>query len=66
MNLLYLFNFLAALGLSCYAQASHCSGFSYCGAWALGARTSVVVAHNSVALQHEESSQIGVKPCSLH
>ena len=29
----------------CGAQASHCGGFSCCGAWALGARTSVVVAH---------------------
>ena len=27
------------------AQASHCSGFSWCGAWALGVRASVVVAH---------------------
>ena len=30
--------------LHCGAQASHCSGFSYCGARALGARASVVVA----------------------
>ena len=29
----------------CGAQPSHCSGFSYCGAWALGVRPSVVVAH---------------------
>ena len=36
-NLIY---FLAALGLRCGARASHCSGFSCCGAWA-----SVVVAH---------------------
>ena len=57
---------LAALGLSCYAQASHCSGFSYCGALAPGAWTSVAVAHSPVVLQHEKSSQIGVKPCSLH
>ena len=27
------------------AWASHCSGFSCCGAWALGAQTSVVVSH---------------------
>ena len=26
------------------AQASHCGGFSCCGAWVLGVRTSVVVA----------------------
>ena len=36
--------FLAALGLCCGAQASHCSGFSCCGAWALGTWASVVVA----------------------
>ena len=29
--------FLAALGLCCGVQASHCGGFSYCGAQALGA-----------------------------
>ena len=36
--------FLAALGLHCGARASHCGGFSCCGARALGARASVVVA----------------------
>ena len=30
--------------LRCGAQASHCSGFSCCGAWALDAWASVVVA----------------------
>ena len=30
--------------LRCSAWASHCSGFSCCGAWALGARASAVVA----------------------
>ena len=30
---------------SCGAQASHCSGFSYCRAWALGTWASVVVVH---------------------
>ena len=30
---------------SCSAQASHCSGFSCCGAQALGCMGSVVVAH---------------------
>ena len=29
----------------CDAQASHFSGFSCCGAWALGSRASVVAAH---------------------
>ena len=31
--------------LHCGVQASHCGGFSCCGAWALDARASVVVAH---------------------
>ena len=31
--------------LRCSARPSHCDGFSCCGAWALGARASVVVAH---------------------
>ena len=30
--------------LRCGVQASHCGGFSCCGAWALGAQASVVVA----------------------
>ena len=35
----------ATLGatLHCGARASHCGGFSCCGAWALGTRASVVV-----------------------
>ena len=37
--------FLAALGLHCSACASHCIGFSCCGARALGTWASVVVAH---------------------
>ena len=36
----FIYLFLAALGLCCCARA-----FSSCGAWALGARASVVVAH---------------------
>ena len=36
--------FLAALGLRCSARASHCGGFSYCGAQVLGWWASVVVA----------------------
>ena len=34
----------AGATLHCGARASHCGGFSCCGAWALGARVSVVVA----------------------
>ena len=30
--------------LHCSVQASHCGGFSCCGAWVLGMRVSVVVA----------------------
>ena len=36
----------------CSAWASHCSGFSCCGAPALGARASVVVAHGLQQLWH--------------
>ena len=35
----------AGATLRCGARASHCGGFSCCGARALGARASVVVAH---------------------
>ena len=63
--------FVAACGLSlvaasgatlcCCAQASHCGGFSCCGARALGARASVVVTHGlsscgSQALERRLSS----------
>ena len=34
----------AGATLRCVAQAPHCGGFSCCGAWAPGARASVVVA----------------------
>ena len=34
----------AGATLRCGAWASHCNGFSYCRAWALGVRASVVVA----------------------
>ena len=49
------------LSLRCGAWASHCSGFSCCGARALGVRASVVVAHRlsscgSWALEHRLSS----------
>ena len=35
----------AGATLRCSAWASHCGGFSCCGAWALGMQASVVVAH---------------------
>ena len=75
-NLFYLL-FLAVLGLRCCthafsscserellrcgAGASHCGGFSCCGARALGTQASVVVAHGlgscgSWALEHRLSS----------
>ena len=41
---IFIYLFLAALGLRCSARTSHCSGFSCCGARALGTRASVVVA----------------------
>ena len=58
---LFIYLFLAALGLCCCARAfssfgewgatlrcgawaSHCGGFSCCGAWAVGTWASVVVA----------------------
>ena len=33
----------AGATLRCCVQASHCSGFSCCGTWAVGARASVIV-----------------------
>ena len=61
INLFYLFTFgcvgssllragflwLRRVGatLGCGVQASHCGGFSCCGAWALGTQASVVVEH---------------------
>ena len=42
--ILFIYLFLAALGLHCGARASHCSGFSCCGARALGARAAIAVA----------------------
>ena len=65
--------------LCCGAQASHCSGFSCCGAWALGARASVIVALEfqsvgSVIVVHglSCSAACGIfmdqssNPCPLH
>ena len=43
---IYLFiYFLVAANRCCGEQASHCGGFSCCGAQALGTQTSAVVAH---------------------
>ena len=51
----------AGATLHCCAWASHCGGFSCCGAWALDTWASVVVAHGltscgSQALEHRLSS----------
>ena len=48
--------------LRCGVRASHCGGFSCCGAWVLGARASGVVAHGLSscglrALDHRLSSR---------
>ena len=52
---------MAALGLLCGVPASHCGGFSCCGARALGTWASVVVARGlsscgSRVLEHRLSS----------
>ena len=77
-NWSYLFFFLAALCFRCCALASHCSGFSCCGAQALGAWASVVVARGlysagSVVVAHGLSCSTacgifpdqGSNPCPL-
>ena len=49
---------MAALGLRCCARASHCGGFSCCGARDLSTRASVVVVHcscGSRAVEHRLS-----------
>ena len=51
LDFMFIYLFLAALGLHCCmwatlccgAQASHCSGFSCCGAQAVGRMGSVVI-----------------------
>ena len=69
----FLPSFLSAvLGLRCSAQASHCGGFSYCRARALGAWASVVVARGlsscgtwALLLQGMwDLSGLGIKPLS--
>ena len=58
--------------LCCSPQASHCSGFSGCGAQALGEQASVVAAQGSVAHQLTYSTAYGIFParglnlCPLH
>ena len=52
---------MAALGLPCGARASHCGGFSCCGARALGTWASAVAARGLSscgmrALEHRLSS----------
>ena len=52
--------------LCCGAQASQCGGFSCCRAGALGARASVVVAHELSCSRHVGSSQTKARtrvPC---
>ena len=57
----------AGATLPCGAQASHCGGFSCCGAWALGMRASVVVAHRlSCSLACEIFPDQGLNLCPLH
>ena len=60
--------------LPCGTQASHCGGFSHCGAWALATGISVVAApglsscgwHTGlVAPWHVGSHRPGIKPVSL-
>ena len=69
--------FVAAHGLSLVAasggyfslwcMASHCSGFSCCGAQALSARASVVVAHwLSCSMACGIFPDQGSNPCLLH
>ena len=61
-KIIYLFTFGCARAFStCGAQASPCGGLSCCGAWALGAWASVVVARGlssclSRAREHRLSS----------
>ena len=54
-------------GLSLVAAASRCSGFSYCGARAVGTQASVVAAHrlSCFAICGIFSDQ-GSNPCPLH
>ena len=64
---LFIYLFLAALGLRCGVWPSHCGGFSCCGARALGARASLVVAHGlSCSMACGIFPDQGSNPCPLH
>ena len=76
---IYLIYFMPVLGLCCCVRASHCRGFSCCGARALGLQASVVVAcglqsAGSVVVAHRLSCSAacgifpvqGLNPCPLH
>ena len=53
--------------LRCGARASHCGGFSCCGAQALGTRASVVAAHRlSCSAARGIFPDQGLNPCPLH
>ena len=57
----------AGATLCCCAWPSHCSGFSCCGAWALGAQASVVVAHGlSCSMACGIFPDQGSNLCPLH
>ena len=45
------------------ARASNCGGFSCCGAWALGAWASVVVAHEGSRAQASVVAARGLSSC---
>ena len=52
---------------SCGVQAFYCSGFSYCGPWALGSVDSVVVEHRlSCSVACGIFPDQGLNPCPLH
>ena len=64
---LLIYLFLAAWGLRCSVRASHCGGFSCCGARALGTWASVVVAHGlSCSAACGIFPDQGSNPCPLH
>ena len=46
------------------AQASHCGGFSCCGAWALGAQASIVAAHGLSSCGTQALEHAGFSSCS--
>ena len=64
--------FVAARGLSLVVASGAysslwCAGFSCCGAWALGMRSSVVVARGlSCSAAREIFPNQGLNPCPLH